>query len=516
MTEETVSAVEAWRQRRSWRLNLALIIVLILLAALVVGLVLVGRVLVRLADNSTPAYADVADHFKYGSIGSEPESGVPYWIWKTLPYLYPEEFQGRRDYTAFGFLYEADENGRQRDLPIGIAQRKVRGVEVVWLNCATCHTGTWRRSPAQPANVVMAMPSNNLDFGRFVRVILRLAADERMGPDQLFPAMEQAGIRLGPLDRLIWRVAVLPRFREGLLRTRARLQPLLDSQPAWGPGRVDTFNPYKLIQFGVPATQLTAQERIGVADLPAVFYQRPRQGMNLHWDGNNANLGERNLSAAIGAGVTPDTVDHAAIERVADWLGDLRPPASPYRPDPAAVSRGEVVYRGACASCHGWQGPDGYVFEGARLGQVEPVSRIGTDRARLDSYTEWFRERQLKELFAGTPYQFRHFKKTDGYANLPLDGLWLRAPYLHNGSVPTLADLLKPTAERPKAFVRGVDVVDPVNGGFHSPPCDPARPPPEHFCVDTTLPGNGSDGHVYGVDLSPGEKADLLAYLLTF
>jgi hypothetical protein len=238
--------------------------------------------------------------------------------------------------------------------------------------------------------------------------------------------------------------------------------------------------------------------------------------MNLHWDGNNANLGERNLSAAIGAGVTPDTVNHAAIERVADWLGDLRPPASPHRPDPASVSRGEVVYRGTCASCHGWQGANGYVFEGARLGQVEPISRIGTDRARLDSYTEWFRERQLNELFAGTPYQFRHFKKTDGYANLPLDGLWLRAPYLHNGSVPTLADLLKPAAERPKAFVRGFDVVDPVNGGFHSPPCNPARPPPERFCMDTTLPGNGSDGHVYGVDLAPGEKADLLAYLLTF
>ena len=62
----------------------------------------------------------------------------------------------------------------------------------------------------------------------------------------------------------------------------------MEMQPDWGPGRVDTFNPYKLMQFGVEASALTPEERIGVADLPAVFDQRPRQGMNLHWDGNNA------------------------------------------------------------------------------------------------------------------------------------------------------------------------------------------------------------------------------------
>ena len=66
MTEETVSAVEAWRQRRSWRLNLALIIVLVLLAALLLGLVLIGRVLVQITDNSTPAYADVAGEIQKG------------------------------------------------------------------------------------------------------------------------------------------------------------------------------------------------------------------------------------------------------------------------------------------------------------------------------------------------------------------------------------------------------------------------------------------------------------------
>ena len=103
----------------------------------------------------------------------------------------------------------------------------------------------------------------------------------------------------------------------------------------------------------------------------------------------------------------------------------------------------------ACAACHGWQGPNGYVFEGAKIGQVEPNKDLGADPNRLDSYTQKFRDWQVSTMFEGTPYHFSHFAKTDGYANLPLDGLWLRAPYLHNGSVPTLADLL--TAARPAA-----------------------------------------------------------------
>ena len=65
----------------------------------------------------------------------------------------------------------------------------------------------------------------------------------------------------------------------------------------------------------------------------------------------------------------------------------------------------------------------------------------------------------------GRPWRFSHFKKTNGYANMPLDGLWLRAPYLHNGSVPDLRSLLFPD-ERPAVFFRGYDVYDWTPRGF--------------------------------------------------
>ena len=256
---------------------------------------------------------------------------------------------------------------------------------------------------------------------------------------------------------------------------------------------------------------------IGVADFPSIFNQGPRgqQKMELHWDGNNPSLQERNLSAALGAGVTEQSVDHASIDRVADWLQNLHPPASPYRPDAKQVEGGRQIYMAQCVSCHGSQGSDGYVFEGTALGKVEPNSKLGADKSRLDSYTEKLRDYQLT-LFKdvdGGKYQFRYFKKTDGYANLPLDGLWLRAPYLHNGSVPTLADLLSPVDQRPKAFVRGSDVLDPKKGGFEAPPCTPGEKLAIGYCVDTSVRGNGNGGHEYGVERqssSLGLSSDVL------
>ena len=128
-----------------------------------------------------------------------------------------------------------------------------------------------------------------------------------------------------------------------------------------------------------------------------------------------------------------------------------------------------------------------------------------TELAR-DTYND-FRE--------GRDWGFKSFRKISGYVAEPLGGLWLNGPYLHNGSVPTLRDLLEQPAQRPAAFVRGLDVLDARNGGFVAPSCDSRQQPPEGFCFDTRLVGNSNDGHVYGTALPASDKSDLLAYLLT-
>jgi hypothetical protein len=115
----------------------------------------------------------------------------------------------------------------------------------------------------------------------------------------------------------------------------------------------------------------------------------------------------------------------------------------------------------------------------------------------------------------GYDWNFHRFRKLNGYVSEPLEGLWLRAPYLHNGSVPTVAALLEAPGLRPRAFLRGGEVLDSTRGGFVAAPCDPTNPPPQLFCFDTQLPGNSNGGHLYGTDLGTDQKADLVAYLLT-
>ena len=90
-----------------------------------------------------------------------------------------------------------------------------------------------------------------------------------------------------------------------------------------------------------------------------------------------------------------------------------------------------------------------------------------------------------------------NFRKTNGYASQPLDGIWARSPYLHNGSVPTLRDLLEPPSSRPAIwFPRGGDVLDLAR--CRLPPGPNARPG-GLFRYDTSLPGNGKRAHEGGL-----------------
>ena len=122
---------------------------------------------------------------------------------------------------------------------------------------------------------------------------------------------------------------------------------LSGSLPAWGRGRVDTFNPYKAIQFNWTLDQLPHDELIGASDFPSLWNQQPREGMHLHWDGNNTSVDERNLSASLGAGVTPVTVDHASLQRIHDWIWTLPPPRYPFAIDRASSAARQGDFRPA-------------------------------------------------------------------------------------------------------------------------------------------------------------------------
>lgn len=481
-------------------------IVLYALAGLLALFVVVGAwAAVRFTRDKPVVYASIEDHFKYGSTGGERASGIPYSVWMALPELFPEYLPGK-GLQSLGFIYEEG-----KDLPIGVSKRNVQGVDRVFLNCAICHVGSVRDTPQSKPRIILGMPSNTVDLQGFQRFLSACAVDEKFNCDRIVSIIAKMGTD-DAVNRLLLQLVGVDLMRQRLLTLRQRFE-FMDREPAYGPGRVDTFNsPKVLLNFRMD--NLPQEEWVGVCDFPSIWMQRPRRGMQLHWDGNNTSVEERNRSASFGTGALPPTLDRKPLKRTEDWLLDVTPPAYPYPIDQARAGRGQKVYAEYCASCHGASGRD---FTGEYVGKVTPIEAIKTDRHRLDSYSYALCVNQ-NLLYAAYPEErFSHFRKTNGYANSPLDGLWLRAPYLHNGSVPTLRDLLEPSSKRPKTFYRGYDVYDRENVGFIGSVAEENGR--KYFFFDTALPGNGNYGHEgreYGTELPAEEKQALIEYLKTF
>ena len=204
--------------------------------------------------------------------------------------------------------------------------------------------------------------------------------------------------------------------------------------------------------------------------------------------------------------------------RIERWLNDLPPPSYPFEISEDSAKRGADIFRQRCFDCHDTRG--------SKVGKVEPIDKIQTDRGRLDSYTQFLLEAQ-QDYTEGHFWSFRNFKKTNGYANQPLDGIWARAPYLHNGSVPSMWALLTPEQQRPVAFTLGHDVYDQKDMGFQCETLVPGENETfltengeqyrgQNFVLDTRLRGNGNQGHSgseYGTDLDEKAKRDLIEYL---
>ncbi|MBP2459348.1 MULTISPECIES: cytochrome c [unclassified Rhizobium] len=487
--------------------KIVVVIAVLVLAAIVYWLVFVNQYVV--------AFRNQEDHFLYGSIGSEASTGPPYWVFKALPVMYADKL-GPAGWGHFGMLYEKPGD----DLPIGVSRRIVSGVDRVWLNCSVCHVGTYTLPNQTERHLVYGAPSNNLRLQEFILFFIDLGSDPGFTADRLIAAINspEVGGHLNAFEQVVYRYVIFPRLQAAFADLGKRLT-FVARQEKWGPGRVDTFNPYKSLQFNFPmdAASISDAALNGSSDYPSIWQQRPREGMNLHWDGNNNSVAERNLSAALGAGVTPVTVDRSSIRRIEQWMWDLPAPQFPAKVDVDAAERGREVFSDTCAGCHGMKTGGTYSYNTdhfKRLGRTVALADIGTDRGRWASYTPDFAAAQ-NQLYAGYPWRFKRFHKTNGYANHPLDGIWARSPYLHNGSIPTLRDLLEPSSQRPARWYRGSEVLDLARVGYRS---DDAAPGDQLFLYDTSKTGNSNRGHegkAYGTELSGADKDALVEYMKT-
>ena len=451
-----------------------------------------------------PYFASAEDHFLFGSIGTEAAEGLPYWIWLVLPRVFPDLLPTSGGYASLGFVAKDG-----RELPIGLSRVTV-GFPRVGINCAMCHAASYRTRPDEPATIVAAGASHQTSPQGYFRFLFSAASDPRFNADTLLAEISR-NTRLSFFDRLLYRFAIIPASRRALLQQRDSQGSWMLKRPDWGRGRIDPFNPVKFRMLRQPM-----DATIGNSDMVPVWALARRNGQAYHWDGLNSSLREVVLSSALGDGATKQWVDRdmahwddadprtrSSLRRITDFMLTAPVPSYPYPIDKALAAAGASVFAASCAGCH--------APGGARTGTIIPQTEVGTDRHRMDMWTT-AAATAYNAYGAAHAWKFSNFRHTDGYVAMPHDGLWLTGPFLHNGSVPSLADLLEPVEARPKQFWRGYDVYDPARVGFVTSGPEAQR---EGTFLDTSRPGNSNAGHTYGTELPAASKRALLEYMKT-
>jgi RoxA-like, cytochrome c-like len=435
------------------------------------------------------------EHFKYGSIGTENQEGIPYWIWVVLPRLFAEKLPRPGGYTSLGIVWEEG-----KETPVGFTKKTI-GFERVGLSCAGCHSATYRTDPREKPVVVPTGPTSTFDVQAYLRFLAACAEDPRFNADTLLEEINY-NHKFSLFEGLLYRYVLIPQTKKALLKQKEEFA-WTESRPRWGPGRIDPFNPVKFRVLKLPL-----DDTIGNSDMMPVWNRKAHAGHALHWDGLESSLIETIRTGAIGDGASKKSIDIKGLDRVERFITERKPPPYPFAINKELASRGQEVFAAQnCNTCHG---PDGQ-----RTGKVIPVSEteLNTDRHRLDMWTKDAADK-YNAFAEGYAWDFNNLRKVvpEGYQAVLLDGLWLRAPYLHNGSVPSLTDLLAPLEDRPKKFLRGYDVYDPVKVGFVSEGTEAQR---VGFEYDTSLAGNSNQGHTFGTQLSPDDKRALIEFLKT-
>lgn len=197
------------------------------------------------------------------------------------------------------------------------------------------------------------------------------------------------------------------------------------------------------------------------------------------------------------------------------YIESLRAPQYPFEIDSQKASDGQQVFVQNCAHCHGQYGD-----EPSYPARLVPIEIVQTDRTLVDfahgdgvAYIDWFNRSYYGKLSTAAPGA--------GYVAPPLDGIWATAPFLHNGSVPTIAMVLDST-KRPSFWQHEVlDASDPASydqqnlGWAHKVLSSGKRSPSDTRLYDTTLPGYANTGHQFGDHLTNEERSSVLEYLKT-
>ena len=515
---------------------------------------------VDLAAEALPAF--VFGEFGGVSRATLETSALPYKVAATALVMREERTRatklGRGDiasvYRQFGFLFPARIANwpanvpiRQFERPLGTIGHTVTGptplvrVDAVNVGCATCHAGPLYGADGRATDTVwVGAPNTSINLEAYTQAVyegLKLAmvdADEfRRRILEIFPETD------------FWERFTLHRFL--LPRVGKRLKEFATAGDAplpfsnGGPGFTNGVAALKHI-LRVPAPKAPGPANSGFTSIPDLSNRALRS--SLLYDGvytpigadrfsprDRAHIAQTHLDslAQIVAfftvstmGVTADVGEKAipGVRPVVTWLATrYTSPPFPGPIDSARMLAGEALFNARCASCHGTytQGKP-RTLESFPNRLVSQAS-IGTDSSRWQMIDSLL----LKKVGSNAYARHMTSARTGGYVAPILSGLWATAPYLHNGSVPTIWHLMTPS-ERPTLFELGGHALDYDKLGVAGKLDDEGTyryptgymPWATPIVFDSRKPGLSNRGHEQQfTGLTGDEKRALIEYLKT-
>lgn len=505
-----------------------------------------SRELVNNAENEIPNWASVSEGLRY----------VPFSVVKHLKRPKPDElklYQERlfANPERFGMLPGPN------DVPLGLVATKDAGyIDMAGLTCAACHVGAIKFSNEwyYVAGALSYM-SVNIFFSDLIRSIAATLANpaefdalwEKVAADEGFDVNDLGDVNLLSKDELENALKTQTLLTSNLTdayptveainskgKLYAHLVVRLSQMISKAKGADDsassplgTSNPWATTRtlFGREFANLSSDKLKnvgGVITAPDIFGYQNRQ--NIFWAQATNSLLERNLAQGVAllgdvdwktfeTTLSPHGLQKIESEEISppswpSWLGEV---------DLSLAQQGCEIYKVKCSTCHDYDKTTMFAYRTYDVG-TDPLycegvtSSVGDKFASIPDIVRPVASAVSVSALEREPYdqdgRFPVEWKTMQCNKLParsLEGIWVTGPFLHNGSVRTIKQLLQPAGQREKTFRVGSHEFDQLEIGYLSLDNDITS------IVDTTVPGLSNVGHEFVV--GENERTSVLEYL---
>jgi len=445
--------------------------------------------------------------------------------------------------SKMGFMYAGDNDmGLAKGLPIGFAVTNdpETNQPFIGFTCASCHTGQLNYKDPN-TNEIKAI---RIDGGASMHALDKFRT-------VLITSIVETHTKLDQFERFAARIlgdnathdnkvklqqalknAVEKGFKTGLTEAIKDIYPVEE-----GYGRLDALQRISNTVFGYDLENIhNLRVGNGPVSYPHVWDINKLDWVQ--WNGSVRQPMARNVGEALGVFAKLNLVDEDKLfdssvpvrnlYKIEETLKKLKAPQWPediWPLDMQKVAHGKKLFKKNCTSCHGEK-----VINGTDEWRVTMLSydQIGTDPTAAKNFENYrvnsskiggpteadqafglhfITEQVMQNRYKAesvTPYERPKFdgngrrnlvRAPCGYKARPLHGIWATAPFLHNGSIPNLYELLSPQNQRSRTFDVGSYMFDPVKIGYKTNVRNVTR-------FDVTKQGSSNKGHIF--DDAPG------------